>query len=103
MQQHEEGLRSIALETLTLARQEISRQDLSQWDASARAWLQVADDAELRRQKQLMLIVNNIDMTVNKRQSTFDSVLEAWKTAAAGLERLITGGMHYNDPRWREL
>jgi hypothetical protein len=75
---------------------DLSRSDLAQWDASTRAWLQVADDAQLHRQKQLMLIVNNISMPVNHGTPSIDTyarVIEAWKTAVEALERLF-GGQH---------
>lgn len=47
------------------AKQEISRTDLANWDASARAWLQGADQAKARQHKQMMLILNNARIMVN--------------------------------------
>jgi hypothetical protein len=91
LRQHDEGLHSIPFECLAAARREIPRQDLAHWDASARTWLQVADEVELRRQKQLMLILNNIDLPVSTIRSTYNSVIEAWKTTLSGLENLISG------------
>lgn len=77
--------------SLVAARHGLSRQELAQWDASARAWLQSADDAMIRQQKQLMLILNNLSLPVNQVEKTYNSVIEAWQTAMKGVERLITG------------
>jgi hypothetical protein len=76
------------------ASSDLTRNDLAQWDASTRSWLQVADDKLIRRQKQLMLIINNVNMPVNQGTSSFDTyarVIEAWKTAVEALEKLIQG------------
>ncbi|KAM5362630.1 hypothetical protein ACJZ2D_012459 [Fusarium nematophilum] len=67
-----EGVYKTSLELHLVYPQEISRDDLAQWDSGARAWLQVADDVQLRQQKQLMLIINNIHLPVNTGGSTYD-------------------------------
>jgi hypothetical protein len=69
----------------------ISRKELADWDASARAWLQVADDDKQLQQKQLLLIVRNISLPVNEMISTFSSVTEAWCVAMVAVEKLISG------------
>jgi len=43
----------------------IDRQQLAEWDNNARAWLRSADEAMNKEQTQLMLIVNNLNITVN--------------------------------------
>jgi hypothetical protein len=76
------------------AANDLVRNDLAQWDASARSWLQIADHEFERRQKQLMLIINNVNMPVNHGTSNFGTylrVVEAWKTAVDALEKLIQG------------
>ena len=77
--------------TLMATRQTISRKQLSEWDASARAWLRTADDAKRLEQKQLMLVINNLDIPVNQNMSVYNSVIEAWKVALESLERLVVG------------
>ncbi|KAF8541076.1 hypothetical protein BDD12DRAFT_950044 [Trichophaea hybrida] len=52
----------------------ISRTELADWDASARAWLQTADAAKRRQQTQYKLIVNNIGLAVDVRDHVYDSV-----------------------------
>ena len=73
------------------AQQIITRTQLAEWDASARAWLRVADLTNQRRQKQLELIVSNVTAAVNQKPSLYHSVMQAWKVALEGMECLING------------
>lgn len=59
------------------ALQEISRMDLASWDASARAWLQSADEAKALQQKQTMLILDNANIPVNNEPDAYNSVMKA--------------------------
>ncbi len=77
--------------TLIATQQPISRSQLAEWDASARAWLRTADQAKAFQQKQLMLVIDNIDIPVNHNITVYSSVIEAWKTALQGLENLVVG------------
>ncbi len=77
--------------TLMATQQPISRSQLAEWDASARAWLRTADQAKAFQQKQLMLVIDNIDIPVNHNITVYSSVIEAWKTALQGLENLVVG------------
>jgi len=93
-QQIRDGVYNSSAHMSVSAAGSISRQDLSQWDSSTRAWLQVADDHQVCRQKQLMLIVNNINLPVNQGNaelSTYSRVIEAWLTALEALEKLLSG------------
>ncbi|KAK0702215.1 hypothetical protein B0H67DRAFT_650272 [Lasiosphaeris hirsuta] len=77
---------------LTAAAQaEISRSQLAEWDASARAWLRTADAAKMKQQKQLMLILDNLDLYVNKDIRVYSSVLAAWRSSVTAMESLISG------------
>lgn len=62
-------------------RQEISRAQLVEWDASARAWLRTADQAKMLQQKQLMLVIDNVEVPVNLDMRDYSSDIAAWKTA----------------------
>jgi hypothetical protein len=73
------------------AQQEISRTQLADWDASARAWLQSADSIKESQQKKLDLILKNIHVEVNQEQSAFPSIISAWKIALQTMESLVTG------------
>jgi hypothetical protein len=77
---------------LLAAQQEITREQLALWDASARAWLRSADEAKFREQKKLVLITKNIGLPVAGGQTTYQKVINAWKQAMVGFENII-GGM----------
>ncbi|QPC72442.1 hypothetical protein HYE68_003194 [Fusarium pseudograminearum] len=75
------------------ARQQISREQLAQWDTSARAWLRCADEANgiKKKQTQLLLILKNIAIAVNSITDTYKSVMQAWKSAMVLVENLLLG------------
>ena len=77
--------------TLAAAKQDITRTQLREWDASARSWLLTADKIKNRQQKQLMLILDNIRSSVNKMSDTYESVLTAWQNSLTQMEGLIQG------------
>lgn len=81
--------RSLATGQITL-----SRDQLTEWDASARAWLRAADIAKRLNQKQLMLIVENLNIPVNNDMNVYASVMQAWKTAMTTMDCLISGINH---------
>ncbi|KAI1127052.1 hypothetical protein F5Y10DRAFT_243558 [Nemania abortiva] len=69
----------------------LSREQLADWDASARSWLQAADEAMGSKHKQLMLILNNISLPVNTTSNLYQSVRQAWKLAMEATNKLIEG------------
>ncbi|KAI0434647.1 hypothetical protein F5Y09DRAFT_355554 [Xylaria sp. FL1042] len=73
------------------SRIDITRDQLGQWDSSARAWLQSADEAMKVKQTQLMLIVNNVDLPVGTKPTLYQNVLQAWSSAILALNNLIQG------------
>lgn len=85
------GLEKLALDAA--ARQHVSREQLAQWDASARSWLRCADEATgvKTKQTQLLLILKNVAIAVNTINDTYESVMKAWKSAMALVENLIRG------------
>lgn len=77
--------------TLTSAAQsEISRSSLAEWDSNARSWLRTADRVKAKEQKQLMLIINNINIAINKDLTVLSSVIPAWISALTVMERLLS-------------
>lgn len=79
------------LATLAASRQDVTRTQLREWDASARAWLRAADVVKARQQKQLMLIIDNLRAPVNRKSDTYQSVLSAWTDSLTKMEGLIQG------------
>ena len=73
------------------ALQEISRTELANWDASARAWLQSADQAKVRQHKQMMLILESSNIPVNNETDIHRSVSKAWIAALQAMDNLIKG------------
>lgn len=69
----------------------ITREQLAEWDNSARAWLQRAEQIKKTQQKQVLLICSNISTPVNARPNTFENVVEGWRTALTGMENLLSG------------
>ncbi|KAF4631599.1 hypothetical protein G7Y89_g6536 [Cudoniella acicularis] len=73
------------------AQQEITRDQLAAWDASARAWLNCADEVKKLQQTQLRLIVSNVDMSLTTCGTLYSNVIDTWITAMSSLEKLILG------------
>ncbi|KAI4117187.1 MAG: hypothetical protein LQ338_007598 [Usnochroma carphineum] len=70
---------------------EVRREQLAEWDASARAWLQTADEAKRFQQTQTMLILKNINLPINKAAGVYGSVMEVWTKALKTMDLLIQG------------
>ena len=77
--------------SLSAAKQPIAREQIREWDASARAWLRAADSVKKVQQKQLSLIIDNIKLPVNGKTETYGSVIEAWKNSLAQMDGLVNG------------
>ncbi|MCJ1381143.1 hypothetical protein MMC17_004252 [Xylographa soralifera] len=77
--------------TLEAAQVQLTREQLSAWDASARAWLRTADEAKRLQQTQLTLILKNISLPVTTTADVYSSVMEAWIKAMKSLNNLIRG------------
>lgn len=82
---------SVEIATLAAARQDLSRTQLAEWDASARAWLRAADSVKNVQQTQLMLIIDNVRTPVNRKIDTYQSVMSAWTDSMAQMESLVLG------------
>ncbi|KAL8651005.1 MAG: hypothetical protein Q9226_004902 [Calogaya cf. arnoldii] len=79
------------LATFNAAQQHLPRAQIAEWDDSARAWLRVADGVKIKQQKQLMLILDNIQVSINEVTDTYESVMEAWSNALTQMEALVQG------------
>ncbi|KAK7911107.1 hypothetical protein PG985_013588 [Apiospora marii] len=76
------------------AKTPLPRQLLERWDASARAWLRAGDEVMEPKQKQLLLIINNINLSVHQHGSTFEDVTQAWIRAMVAVDKLVEGMPH---------
>ncbi|KAI0430032.1 hypothetical protein F5Y09DRAFT_308589 [Xylaria sp. FL1042] len=88
---YDASLNLTQIAALNAANQEISRQDLRRWDASARAWLQTADSTKNKEYTQLKLILKNITLPVTGGSNLYGDVIYAWKQAMTGVEALLNG------------
>ncbi|QGI92378.1 hypothetical protein CEK26_005447 [Fusarium fujikuroi] len=73
------------------AQQEITRDQLASWDASARAWIQTGKSVMSKNDSQLRLILKNVYFAINPSEAPFVSVVDAWKLAIETTEKLILG------------
>jgi hypothetical protein len=84
----------IHITALSAARVELSREQISRWDDSARAWLSIADGAKRKQQTQLMLVIDKFKLSVNQSMKVYASVMESWKSALLTLDKMIVGMPH---------
>ena len=82
---------AVSESSLNSVRQDISRDDLARWDASARAWLLSADQAKVKEQTQLMLVIKNCQLPFSSGASTYTKVIRSWQQSLSGLEDLLCG------------
>ncbi|KAI4702208.1 hypothetical protein J4E81_002570 [Alternaria sp. BMP 2799] len=90
----EEGLKSngnVSATSLLGACQDITRKDLALWDSSARAWLRRADKSKQFAQRQLSLIVKNINTPIPGGPSTYEQVMNVWKRSMLAVEQFLSG------------
>ncbi|MCJ1326097.1 hypothetical protein MMC10_002761 [Thelotrema lepadinum] len=69
--------------------QDIRREELDTWDASARSWLRSADEAKQREQDQAMLILKNVNLHYPPGPSTYEKVLRTWREALSSMENML--------------
>jgi len=75
--------------SFTASRIDIKRDEISRWDASARAWLSVADGVKKKEQTQLMLLMRDLSLPISARDGVYSSVMLAWKTAMEAMENIL--------------
>lgn len=85
---------AIPLRSLAIGQIELSREQLAEWDASARAWLRAADAVMKLKQTQLMLMIKNLSLPVDNDSNVYASVMQAWRTAMVTMDKLIDGVSH---------
>ncbi|KAL8392525.1 hypothetical protein RB595_002642 [Gaeumannomyces hyphopodioides] len=80
--------------TTAAAQQELTRDQLAKWDASARAWLRTADDMWPKQRRQFLLVADNVEIAVNNSSQPYHSIIEAWVSAMGTMDKLIGGEPH---------
>jgi hypothetical protein len=77
--------------TLAAFRQEITRQQLAEWDASARAWVQAADDIKGKDLDSLRLIISDLNLPVESGIDLYKNVTKVWHSSMVTIENLLKG------------
>ncbi|KAI0894377.1 hypothetical protein F4806DRAFT_488023 [Annulohypoxylon nitens] len=85
----EEG--ELGIDVVCILTEDLSRSDLRDWDASVRAWMRVADSVMVKQQTQARLIVDNVNLPVNAKPDTYESVMNAWHSSMDQMEKLLNG------------
>ncbi|PGH07739.1 hypothetical protein AJ80_07944 [Polytolypa hystricis UAMH7299] len=84
-----EGMADISDELAS--RCNVSRAQLAEWDASARAWLQSADQIMTEKQSRLTRALEGLRLPVENGPELLDTVMKACTAALETMERLIEG------------
>ncbi|KAH0428156.1 hypothetical protein CcaCcLH18_09170 [Colletotrichum camelliae] len=69
---------------------QITRDDLRAWDASARAWLESANEVKRLDDTQLRLIIKNVP-SITSFGSTYADVMKNWSIAMCAVQNAISG------------
>lgn len=80
--------------TTAATQQELTRDQLAKWDASARAWLRTADDMWPKQRLQFLLVADNIEIAVNSISQPYHSIIQAWVSAMETMDKVIGGEPH---------
>lgn len=73
------------------ARQEISRTELADWDASTRAWLRCGRRTEKERHKRLQRVLSDLDISVDGSTEPYTSVVRAFNGAMQVMDNIMRG------------
>lgn len=77
--------------TILASQVSLTRDQLAEWDNSARAWLGFADRAQNVQQTKLKLVIDDMQQPIAPKSTLYESVIEAWTVALRGMEELLKG------------
>lgn len=80
-----------AIAAACAAQQEIRREEIADWDSSARSWIQSADLVKTKEQSRAMLMTDSSGLEVNNESDTYRSVMQGWRDAMIAMNNLVTG------------
>ncbi|OCL08862.1 hypothetical protein AOQ84DRAFT_397688 [Glonium stellatum] len=80
-----------SLDDFTASTIQISRDQLAEWDASARAWLESADTAFSRKQAQARIIIDNLGIELPSGSDVYKIIMKSWKEALRFMENIVNG------------
>ncbi|KUI61453.1 hypothetical protein VP1G_08642 [Cytospora mali] len=79
---------------LAASKQEISHKELAEWDASARAWISIADKAKVIQHTNMEEILQAGNLPVDNNPAVYTSVMRSWNTVMSTMNSLIQGMPH---------
>ncbi|KAL8718340.1 MAG: hypothetical protein Q9225_004519 [Loekoesia sp. 1 TL-2023] len=89
--QEVENASTFPASVLRASRIDLSRDQLANWDAGARAWLRTADEAKKLQQTQLKLVIDNISLSVSEQANVYSSVMKTWTNALSAINKIVEG------------
>ncbi|KAI6784675.1 uncharacterized protein J7T54_006721 [Emericellopsis cladophorae] len=71
----------------------VTKEQLAEWDANARAWLRAADGsrAVASHQKNLVKLLNQLSLPVGSQSMVYENVCKTWVTALMTVDKLVQG------------
>ncbi|KAF2963145.1 hypothetical protein GQX73_g10435 [Xylaria multiplex] len=76
---------------IAASRQDITRKDLAEWDASARSWLDIADRVKKTEHQKMEAVLLKLSLPVDNSTDVFSSVTRVWKTTMTAMGSLCKG------------
>ncbi|KAI0434374.1 hypothetical protein F5Y09DRAFT_296095 [Xylaria sp. FL1042] len=73
------------------SRQDITRRELAEWDASARSWLDIADRVKETEHRKMEAVLLRLSLPVDTSTDVFTSVVRVWKTTMMAMDNLCKG------------
>ncbi|KAF7881369.1 uncharacterized protein EAF01_011880 [Botrytis porri] len=80
-----------AIAAACAAQQEVRREEIADWDSSARSWIQSADLIKVKEHSRAMLMTDASGLEVNNESNTYRCVMQGWKDAMIAMNNLVTG------------
>ncbi|KAK4935130.1 hypothetical protein LTR10_023751 [Elasticomyces elasticus] len=80
-----------AIEIVMSTLQDINREDLALWDASARSWRRSADQAMANQVQQLELVTKDLNIGFTDGPTLYAKVIAVWNQAMTGMEEFLKG------------
>lgn len=70
------------------SRQDFTREELAQWDNSARSWIQCGDLVKEKEHSNMLNVLDTAKLVINRDKNTFRNVMTAWVDASKAMNCL---------------
>ncbi|KAK0387600.1 hypothetical protein NLU13_3846 [Sarocladium strictum] len=84
---------SVPIKDVVASQLAIDKEQLAEWDASARAWLRAADASTTvgKNQQALNKLLNSLSLPIGSQSMVYDNVCKTWVTALTTVDKLVQG------------